>query len=383
VGGNFYINLLQIPSFPMATGGFNGSMDQDSISWAIFGDWQYQYNEMWSAILGARFTRETKDAHKQLYITNLGSTSETSDENIITTIQAFGFIPHNFSDQRTENNFTPSAILKFSPDINSHYYLSSSKGFKGGGYDALLTSGEFDNFEYEEEQVTSYEIGAKYILFDETTYLQFALFRSEFKDIQTSVFDGDSDNVSFIVGNAGQIRTQGLEITSQARLSQIFTLDFSYAFLDSTYSKFDGTTCYSGQTVQEGCIGARQSLSGETTPFSPKNTANISISAAFSVMGNTLSTIIDLYAISDYTVATDLDPLLDQEGFTKINLRLGYGTKNGGGNGGNNWEIALVGKNLTDKQTSFWANDIAFFPGSYFIMTDRERSIALQFSASY
>jgi len=60
---------------------------------------------------------------------------------------------------------------------------------------------------------------------------------------------------------------------------------------------------------------------------------------------------LDLIFTSNYNSSQNLDPAVDQPGYAKINARVALV-----GNG-DQWEVALVGKNLTDRQTISYAND--------------------------
>ncbi len=55
------------------------------------------------------------------------------------------------------------------------------------------------NFEFEEEEVVSYEFGSKLTLDEGAAELNIAIFQMKFDDLQTSVFDGQ---VGFNVENA-------------------------------------------------------------------------------------------------------------------------------------------------------------------------------------
>ncbi|MBK6511970.1 MAG: hypothetical protein IPG06_22745 [Haliea sp.] len=80
--------------------------------------------------------------------------------------------------------------------------------------------------------------------------------------------------------------------------------------------------------------------------------------------------------------ARDEDVNTRAESYTRYNLRLAVAEVNG------TWEVAVIGKNLTDEYTTSWINDVSnnnaprplppAFSEDLFARTDRPRTIALQ-----
>jgi len=99
------------------------------------------------------------------------------------------------------------------------------------------------------------------------------------------------------------------------------------------------------------------------------------------LVGNNLRfrTTAELIYSDDYIWSPTLDPLASQGAFTKINLRLGIGSEDG------TWEVALVGRNLTNEDVSNFGGNATLassFTGgtgnAYYTFVDRPRSVALQ-----
>ena len=341
---------------------------QDSLTMSIFGDWNYNFENSFSLNLGVRYTREKKDANKYSFNSHLGGTTAVTGTDL-----DIGLPPTEVAGNKTEGGITPNAVLKYTPDIDTHYYCSVSTGFKGGGYDYATLSYDEGDFVFEEEHVLSYELGAKYILLDGQANLNIALFYSTFENIQSSTYDGQT---GLVVGNAGEILTQGIEITSHIKLTASVDVGFSYGYLNSKYADFDNAACYYNQTEEEGCTGSgllkSRSLTGEKTQFSPENSLNLYLASRHHFLNNTFTTKLNINYLDDYSITSDLDPQLNQSAFTVVNLRLGYATED--------YELALLGKNLTNTHSSAWSSDIPFFGGTYTLFSERFRSIALQFT---
>jgi len=82
---------------------------------------------------------------------------------------------------------------------------------------------------------------------------------------------------------------------------------------------------------------------------------------------------VDINYSDEFYSALDLDPNTKHDAVTRINARIALASTD------NTWEVALLGKNLTDETTYFWKNDVAVTnSNSYFGLPERPRSIALQ-----
>lgn len=84
-----------------------------------------------------------------------------------------------------------------------------------------------------------------------------------------------------------------------------------------------------------------------------------------------------VYFTSDFFQSASADALLSQDGNAKIDLRAAIAPVGG------KWELALIGKNLTDRTTATFRNPVSQSPGTYAAQTERPRSVAVQFSMSY
>jgi hypothetical protein len=71
----------------------------------------------------------------------------------------------------------------------------------------------------------------------------------------------------------------------------------------------------------------------------------------------------------------DNDPLHYQSAYTKVDATVAISSRTDG------WRLALVGRNLTDKMTSNFANDAG--SGSDFFFLEPPRSLALQFTWNF
>jgi hypothetical protein len=81
-----------------------------------------------------------------------------------------------------------------------------------------------------------------------------------------------------------------------------------------------------------------------------------------------------VYFSSKFFESATADPLLKQAGYAKVDLRIGVAPSGG------RWEIALIGKNLTDRKTAGFRQPVTLAPGTVLAQLEPPRSVALQFS---
>lgn len=382
--------------------------DQDSDSWAVFAQATWAVTDTVRLGLGLRYNEETKELDKSS--TNaagaraaaLGAPELIVFSNPATQQSISDLRSHNFTGlERDEEKLTWMANVQWDATDDAMLYASVSTGFKGGGFDEAYSGagesvrlvnpftgagidadgdGNTDTvpgadpsvLNYDEETVLAYEMGAKMKLAGGAAELNMALFRMEYEDLQVSSLVGDV----FRVGNAGEAISQGLEVDGRWLLTENLTLGASFAYLDAYYEEFRGATCTIPQSTGAvpGCETGAQDLTDRTLLFAPDWSANLNLDHFYPIGNNLeLRTTLDLNYTDDFYSALDLDPATVHNSYTKVNLRVGIATTD------DKWSVAVIAKNLTDKKTRVWNNDVPVTnSGSYFGVPERPRSVAIQ-----
>ncbi|NIB45035.1 TonB-dependent receptor, partial [Pseudomaricurvus alkylphenolicus] len=108
--------------------------------------------------------------------------------------------------------------------------------------------------------------------------------------------------------------------------------------------------------------------------FSPEWAYNLNLDYRYPFSGNLEARGVLNVNYSDEIFASgDSDPIYaHQPSYTTVDLRFGIGHTDG------SWEVAFLGKNLTDEYVSGSINDVPLMPGKGFAFTDRLRSYAIQ-----
>jgi len=356
--------LLNLPAGTRLIGN-----DQDSDAWAVFAQAGYELTEELKVVFGVRYTEETKSDVQTVQITDLYTTTRNPALEPFFSA-ALNSQPHVFDEKRKTSDFNPSGTVEWRPDGDTLIYGSVKSGFKAGGFDHAASTNVLSAFEYDDETALSFELGSKLDLLDGAATLNIAAFHSTFKNLQVSTYDG---TIGYKVGNAGKVTSQGVEVDGRWRVTPELTLGAAVAYLDSEYDRFPGAQCFAGQTAEQGCIGGVQDLAGKPTQFSPEWAGNFNvdyvrpISSELELLAN-----LDVNFSDDSVIANDVDPHFIQKAYAKIDARIGISHLSQG------WELAVIGKNLTDKKTFNWGNDIPLFAGSYYKHLERPLTVAVQ-----
>ena len=369
---------------------------QDTDLSAIFAQGTWNFTDASRLILGARYTKETKKASRhQYHVTPSGIVlpegAITDPYNGIWSI--FKVDPHTVDGDRDESAFTP--LITYQLDLNSTdmVYASYTTGFKSGGFDVRsnaapnalggIYNGQATgvpniegSWEFEDEKVKNYELGGKF-LFGGVAELNAAIFRSEFDNMQTSQFDG---SLSFNVTNAGQAVVQGVELDTRWAVVDDVLLRGGVAFIDFEYTDFKNSQCYFGQVDNIGVAGDGVcDATGARREFTPEIQGNVGVDYTIEFGSMKLVSTLDVIYSSDYLTTPSLDPKFEQDAFTKINARIALSGHD------DLWEIALIGKNLTDQSIVTYANGLPVAnlltsgtSSGYYAFYEKPRTIALQ-----
>ena len=381
---------------------------QDAETLSAFFQGTYYFNDAWRMVAGIRYSEDEKEFEKSAIVVPLLTAGPESEAlaavydgflnlatkhdfgnglgercpaTALTTIQC---TTEPLNTVREEDHVTGDITLQWDATDSTMLYAKWGNGYKAGGFDEDNGRGYLDAQEYEDENAESIEIGAKMDLWDGRGRLNFALFHSEFEDVQVSTFDG---NAGFVVGNAAETEVEGIEMDGMLAVTDDLTLSFGLAFLDAQYKSFEDAGCTNDQTVDwvnNGGVGSEcvQDLSGNRLQFAADWSGNLGLNYSTAISENLeFNASADVMFTDEYDTAADGDEVLVQDSYTKVNARIELANIDGV------WSVALLGKNLTDEATSTWGNDIPLggfgFAGSYFQMLEAPRSYVVQARYSF
>lgn len=326
--------------------------------------------------LGARYSIVEKTAHR---LTELGTvagslpnpddftTGPAGGQAILLPIS--GVEPGEFDrTSRTDKKFMPTASIKYDVTRNVMAYLSYAKGFKAGGF-----AGYSGKSIFEPETVDAFEGGMKSTFLNGRAMLNIAAFYSNYENLQetTTIFT-ELGTTRQIVGNVAKSTSKGVELSSRFTLAEGFVLSADVAYLDARYKDYVNAPCTASQSLfANPCT---QDLSGKRRAFAPEWNGNVAI-AVDRPLTDSLRFRLDanMYFTSWFYQQPIADKNLSQPEYAKFDLRIALGPEN------RKWEVAVVGKNLTDKRTASFRQNIAS-PGSFQFLEEAGRSVGFQLS---
>lgn len=247
-------------------------------------------------------------------------------------------------------------------------YASYARGFKGGGYSVFTSKSDFDA-----ERVDAFEIGFKLGSSDRRGMLTFSAFENRYYNLQgaatLALADGGIVNR---VGNIGSSVARGVEVYGSISPLRRVKLSADISYLHSRYRDYHNASCTIVQLAQEqaACV---QNLTGRVTAWAPALSGTMSVQYEFPLNDRLILDLdSDVRFSSAYYVSSAIDPFLKQGAFAKLNARIALRTID------SRWQIALVGRNLTDTYTSNYRATYAGSLGVTQVLPDPPRSIGLQ-----
>ena len=372
VVGAYYLNANADTTFDVRVfttfPGFSAFSDGhvDTKTWAVFGDFSYEFSDQFSASVGGRFTNDKRHAtvFRQSY---LGGGSEIFGGLGIPFLNPTS----DFEGKRTDKAFTPRVSVSFKPNDDHHFYASWSKGFKGGGFDprgqsksAIDLDGDgdtdaadiFDYMTFEPEKVTSFELGWKASLLDKRVFTSLALFHAKYKDMQipasSPCVDANGTNTFCgLTSNAGKAVIQGIEWEGDARLfgdpgGPRLNFSWSLGYLDAKFKEFivpmivdEDLHLFPGGEVRDIDLADFRKIQN-TPKWTASGTLRYETPLAEGKL-NLLTTLAYRGKSQQFEIAS---PGLDQKGFTLWDASAVYELPGG------HWTVGLHGKNLADKR---------------------------------
>jgi iron complex outermembrane recepter protein len=358
---------------------------QTSKQYSVFAQGTWSFTDHLRGTLGARFTKEDKTGSRVTTLTTgFGGPPISNPLGLIVIGQLLGIVPHNLAGSRSESGVSPLANLQWDFAANSMAYVSVARASKAGGFDARsnkppVAGGNPTNsgtFEFKDEKATTYELGVKSRIADRAE-INADLYYTDYKDLQTSAFDGA---IGFNVGN-GSARVKGLEVEGRFQVTPRFRLSGSLATLDFEWTDYFGQCAFGvpALTVAQDPVNAGNcDHKGESNQLAPKLTGVIGADFNWPLTnGLKVRANLDAVYSSDYLLSLTLDQQAKQSSFTKFNGRVSLSGAD------DRWEVALIGRNLADKQTLSYAGDTPlanrlFGTRSYYGFVDPPRSVAIE-----
>jgi iron complex outermembrane receptor protein len=294
--------------------------DQETTTWAIFGQTDIDLAELWTLTLGGRINRDSKDF-------DFFSTD-------IYFLQGGDF---GYQDSFSDTDWSAKAQLNYRPMEGWLLYAGVSRGIKSGGFNQPLFPIVAQDFPYEGETLLSFELGMKADLTD-TVRLNASAFYYDYSDYQAYSFDG----FATFLFNA-DAETLGAEFELVANPVEGLDIMLGVAWLDAEATDVPTTISATGK---------------ETPALSPDLSFNGLIRYEWPALGGSLHVQLDYAWQDDQNFNLIYTPVVEEKAYGVSNLRLGYSSPD------DTWSAAVWVQNLGDEEYRTYGFDTTGYFGS-------------------
>ncbi len=228
--------MLVIPTpgvVPGSVAGLNLNFltNQENTVLAAFADATYDVSDKVSVTAGLRYSHDEKEA----YLENSTQTLRTSVVDNLNT----GTVATCTKSACTESfsQFTPRAVLRYTPQQDHMFYVSYSKGFTSGGFNNFGDiSGEAEDrpLLVDSETISNIELGTKNFLFDRAVTLDLSLFHSTYENLQIRQAV-NTGGVAIV--NVPEAEIMGLETSSTWNATDNLKVQFNLSHLNTEITK--------------------------------------------------------------------------------------------------------------------------------------------------
>ncbi len=303
---------MQFPNYDPATYAFIGNYEMNAVSEtdsntrAVFGQVILPFLERFERFeltFGGRFQRIEKEMDISTYYLPVGTTGPPMFE---------------LDAEKTWNTFLPKAALSYRLADSWNTYISYSRGYTPGGFNAYSSGGSADDNTFEPEISTNYEWGVKGIF--EHGLVAASLFIMEIEDIHIY----KSIGTMWVTGNAKKAHSHGAELEFRYRPVDGLEISGALGVIEAEYDDYDyGTGDYDGKTI-------------DRTPAHNVR-AGVSYVHPCGVYGR-----IDVKNQGSMYFSDDANKnFARQDGYTLVDAKIGYLFRD--------WDIYAYAKNLTDE----------------------------------
>ena len=354
-----YVRPHQAPSLQVDSPGIDGTnlffkteqMRTDTQT-AVFGELSYAFNDQWSALVGARYYEY-----------------EGQSQGIVT----FGpnrtlFIVEGIADFKTSSDDVLTKFnLTWRPTDDLMWYFTRAEGYRPGGVnrDPVLFPLGFGTFD--QDFLTSYEIGWKSTSADGRWRFNGAIYTSDWEDVQYTIYNFSLSKCCGSTYNLGDAEVTGFEMDITWAASDHWTW---YGSLAKTDAKTSEDFVLDPGGDDEDLVVPK----GQVLPNVPQFKYNVTGRYAFTAGGH------DAYAQLNYSYVSSTtnrivptDPqFADQDDYQILNFRAGVAL--------GTWNVDVFVNNMTDEIADIAVNSRVY--GSSTII-NRPRTIGLKVGKSF
>lgn len=301
--------------------------DVTTESYALYAQVDYDITDNLIATVGGRYTVDEKSIEANQIINGAQGFNDAALEGLGVDLEP------DFDE------FTPKLGLDYAFSDNLNAYISYTRGFRSGGWQARVNNAaQFLNFPA--EIVDSFEAGTKATLLGGRLTWNVAAFLTDYSDLFNSVPGADN---TFLVATA-DAEIIGLESELTYRASNWLDLFANFGLLETEY---------------EDLIPSVDAQLGEELQRAPALQAKVGFSIDYPLDNGDLLINSDVFYTDDYYTNPQNGPFAETGSFALVNASLGYRF------GGGKYTVSVNCRNCFDKE---YFDSILSFPTSGFVV---------------
>ena len=341
------LSLVFFRDFSPAGGSRVSDDSQELTSMAVFGSGTWNINDLTRLTAGLRYSQDEKDFDYNASFV-LGPLSP-----------APGFAQPLCVDSFDDDwdDLTWDLTLERDLTEDTFSYVKVNTGYKAGGFDAFACGLTFD-----QEEITSYEIGYKGTFRDGTITLSTSAFYYDYTDLQVSQVFTDPATGAPVVQtvNAAEAEVYGIDLEFRALFSDSWSADIALSWVPTAeYDDFSRVDEKDYRVFTRTGVADPLDLSGNRLNRAPEYSGTAGLNFNTELGGDwRMDARLELYFVDDiafspfdrpnaYNVSIGVagpeqkDTNI-QEGYELLNLYLSV-------HYGENWTVRAYAKNLTDE----------------------------------
>lgn len=298
-----------------ATGSTN-YINQKTTAIAGYGQADYNFDSVWKATGGLRYSKESKDLS-------------------ILSIRPNGTEAFRLAKKDTWKRTDWKVALDAQLNRDVLAYASAATGFKSGGFNGRASSpATFTTLK--PEVVTAYELGLKTTVADGRLRFNINYYLNDYKDLQLTAFD---TNGLAVLTNAASATLKGVEVETVAQITSDWQVSANLGTIDSKYKDYTAANA--------------ATFAGRQLKQAPKRQWGLGTSYRLPVGSDSVVFNANAKYVGDHYQNLATSELIKTSAYTLVDARVGYEAKGG------KWALALWGKNLGDKKYYTGGFDIA------------------------
>lgn len=345
--------------------GIASALDQETTSYALFGEVDYTLTDRLSVSLGARWTRDQRRATTRAFIFSSDGLRDTFiDQSIGLSRVIFETIPQ-LSVKETWSEWSGRFVVDYRVDDSTLLFLTGARGFKGGDFNAGALFSPIEANIVDPEFVYSLEGGVKGTWADGVVSGSASVFGYDFKNQQVQVLVPGSNATLQNLANAANTDVLGAELELTVKPVDALTFNLGLGLLDAEFGSF----------ILDASNPAAN-FDGNRTPFSPKFSMVGAVRYEAPVQFGVAAIQAGWSYRSSRFFTVDNSPVLREDGTWLVDLRLSLTAPDDA------WSVALWSENLFDEE--YLANGLGNTAFGFFnVMPAVPRTYGISLSTAF